>query len=245
MFPEITHEKSLNENLTIIASKLRLSTIDQAKDYLQEKGIDLSIATENRILTSASKLVDIVLNHWKAKLEIKEFEEYIVIGLDKSYLSHLIDNLIETFDRLNVRDELISLFEKKTKLIHAPSDTEEYLASIITEYINDFVSNFGFNFMKDDRIDEVIKIAKIFSQDLTLLIRDENENKQKILMDIYDKMDTVDNLPPPLINNFRLFVLKMKLAMLSNCGFVNYNVTENEKLKVLLEKVQEIDFNLN
>lgn len=245
MFPDISQEKSMNENLSVIANQLRLSSIDNAKEYLKEKGIDLKVATENRIFTSASKLVDMVMDHWKSNLDLKEFNNYIEEGLDKSFLNYLIANLLETFDRLNVRDELISLFEKKTKLIHAPSDTEEYLASIITEYINDFVSNFGFNFMKDDRIDEVTKIARIFNQDLSLLFRDSNENKQKVLVDIYDKMDTIHNLPPPLINNFRLFVLKMKLAMLSNCGFVNYNVEENEKLRLLLEKLKNMNFKLN
>jgi hypothetical protein len=170
---------------------------------------------------------------------------YIDLGLDKNALDQLITNLLETFQRLNVRNELIALFEQKTRLIHAPSDTEEYLASIITEYINDFVSNFGFNFMKDDRLEELLSIAQIYKQDMRLITRDSIEDKEDQLLLIYNKMDSVDNVSPPLRENFRLFILKMKLAMLSNCGFVTYDIEQNDSLKVLINQLNEIRFSLN
>ena len=245
MFPDISGEMTRDENLEIIANKLRLPSKDDAEVYLSEKGINLTAALENRVLTSASKLVDLVLTEWKSVLSLNQFEKYFKMGLDKNSLDQLLANLLETFDRLNVRDDLINLFEQKTRLIHAPSDTEEYLASIITEYVNDFVSNFGFNFMKDNRLDEVVSVAKIYQQDLSLITRENSKSKELLLLDIYNKMDSIDNVPPPLIENFRVFILKMKLAMLSNCGFVSYDLEQNEKLEQLLQRLNEIRFNLN
>ena len=245
MFPDISADFSYDENLRIIAKSLPQQTVEEAEKYLIEKGIDLNVALENRVLTSASKLVDLVLNEWKEILDLNRLERYVKMGLDKNTLDQLIINLQETFQRLNVRDELISLFEQKTRLIHAPSDTEEYLASIATEYINDFVSNFGFNFMKDDRMEEILAIAKEYNQDLSLITREHVTNKEEVLLNIYNKLDSIDNVAPPLVDNFRLFVLKMKLAMLSNCGFISYNVEQNKSLELLINNLDDVSFNLN
>lgn len=245
MFPEISGELSLESNLKVIANRLMLDSTEEAELYLADKGIDLTLALENRVLTSASKLVDIVLDEWQNVLNLNRLSHYIDLGLDKNALDQLITNLLETFQRLNVRNELIALFEQKTRLIHAPSDTEEYLASIITEYINDFVSNFGFNFMKDDRLEELLSIAQIYKQDMRLITRDSIEDKEDQLLLIYNKMDSVDNVSPPLRENFRLFILKMKLAMLSNCGFITYDIEQNDSLKVLINQLNEIRFSLN
>ena len=99
--------------------------------------------------------------------------------------------------------------------------------------------------MKDNRLDEVVSVAKIYQQDLSLITRENSKSKELLLLDIYNKMDSIDNVPPPLIENFRVFILKMKLAMLSNCGFVSYDLEQNEKLERLLQRLNEIRFNLN
>jgi hypothetical protein len=245
MFPEISGELSLESNLKIIANRLMLDSTSEAEAYLADKGIDLTLALENRVLTSASKLVDLILDEWRNVLNLNRLTHYVDLGLDKNALDQLIENMLETFQRLNVRNELINLFEQKTRLIHAPSDTEEYLASIITEYINDFVSNFGFNFMKDDRLEELLSIAQIYKQDMTLITRVSKEDKEAQLLEIYNKLDSIDNVSPPLRENFRLFILKMKLAMLSNCGFVTYDMQQNDSLKELIHQLNEIRFSLN
>ena len=167
------------------------------------------------------------------------------MGLEKNAMVLLIENLFETFQTLDIRNELIELFEQKTRLISAPSDTEEYLAAIITEFINDFISNFGFNFMKEERIQEVMKIAHDYNQDLGLITKEGTQDKAEVLLAIYDKMETRDALAPPLIENFQLFILKLKLAMLSNCGFANYNVASNSQLNEMIQKLNTFNFHLS
>ena len=245
MFPTISSENSSDLNLQIICNQLKLDSIESTEAYLKSKNIDLESALENRILTSASKLVDLILDHWKTKLDLEGFEYYFEMGLEKNAMVLLIENLFETFQTLDIRNELIELFEQKTRLISAPSDTEEYLAAIITEFINDFISNFGFNFMKEERIQEVMKIAHDYNQDLGLITKEGTQDKAEVLLAIYDKMETRDALAPPLIENFQLFILKLKLAMLSNCGFANYNVASNSQLNEMIQKLNTFNFHLS
>jgi hypothetical protein len=245
MFPSISIENTRETNLQIICDQLKLDSIEATEAYLRSKDIDLDTALENRVLTSASKLVDAILDHWKKRLDIEGFQNYFDMGLEKNAMVSLIENLLETFQTLDIRNELIELFEHKTRLISAPSDTEEYLAAIITEFINDFISNFGFNFMKEERIQEVMKIAHEYNQDLSLITREGKENKSAVLLDIYDKMETRDAVAPPLIENFQLFILKLKLAMLSNCGFANYNIASNNQLNEMIQQLESFNFHLS
>ena len=245
MFPTISIENSRDVNLQIICDQLKLENVDATEAYLKSKNIDLDSALENRVLTSASKLVDSILDHWRTKLDIEVFQIYFEMGLEKNAMVSLIENLFETFKTLDIRNDLIELFEQKTRLISAPSDTEEYLAAIITEFINDFISNFGFNFMKEERIQEVMKIANEYNQDISLFIKDGKQNKSDVLLAIYDKMETRDAVAPPLIENFQLFILKLKLAMLSNCGFANYNIASNNQLNEMIQNLDSFDFHLS
>jgi|GEM_PF-5195617 hypothetical protein len=245
LFPDISSSLSREENLRIICNQLQLDDIASTENYLKEKEIDLDIALENHIHTNATKLVDGVLTHWKEKLHIENFQTFINQGLEKSAMVALVDNLLETFEILGIRNELIELFEQKTKLINAPKDTEEYLSSLITAYINDFSANFGLNFMKPERVDEVLKIAEEFKIDLKLMNKKSHVEQQNTLLAIYDKMDSRDAVSPPLIDNFQLYVLKMKLAMISNCGFAEYNIDSNRSLSQIIEKMQQLEFRLS
>lgn len=245
MFPLISNDNTLEENLNIIKNQLHFDTTDEVKQYLVSKNIDLQLVLENRVLTSAARLVDSVIDSWRTRLELENFESYFQMGLDKNAMYLLVENLYLTFDSLGIRDELIQLFEQKTRLINAPSDTEEYLASIITEHINDFVSNFGFNFMKEDRINEIVKIAKAFNQNLNLLTREDIQDYNAELKNIYDKTDSLNDVDLPKSENFQLFTLKIKLAMLSNCGFAMQDENMNASLTKILGRLKMLKFELN
>jgi hypothetical protein len=244
LFSEISSELSREENLRIICHQLQLDSIEATEQYLIAHDIDLDLALENPIHTNATKLVDSVLDHWKEKLKIDNFGAYLNKGLEKSAMVALVENLMDTFEILGIRNELIELYEQKTKLLSAPKDTEEYLAAIITAFINDFTSNFGLNFMQAERVEEVLKIAEEYQIDLKLMARKNQTEQQVELLAIYDKMDSRDAVHPPLVDNFQRYILKMKLAMISNCGFAQYNIDTNRSLSKLIDELQQVEFKL-
>ena len=47
-----------------------------------------------------------------------------------------------------------------------------------------------------------------------------------------------------MIDNYGDFVTKIKLALLANCGFVNYDLEENAKLGKLLKDIDALNFKL-
>jgi hypothetical protein len=47
-----------------------------------------------------------------------------------------------------------------------------------------------------------------------------------------------------MINSYNRFLLKLTLAIHSNCGFVNYDVEANDQLSKLLEQMDVLNFNI-
>ncbi len=234
--------KTIDENKEILKSKLLFTESHQVDEWLEKEEINLEKVLQNIHITAASILVDGVIDIWKKGLDTEHFQEYAKKGLDLSVIKSINENLLQTFEIFEVRKELINLFEKKTRLLKVSNDTDEYLASIITSYINDFVSNFGFNFMKDERRDQVIELARSKNINIDSLMDTSRQISEQNLCDLFEEDDSSNTLiiTYPAINHYRSFVVKIQLILLSNCGFRKYNIEENKALEALIAKINTL-----
>lgn len=233
---------SLEENKTILQQKLMLSSPLEVDQWLENQGITLERVLQNVHITAASILVDGVIELWKERLDIHHFQEYADKGLDLSVIQSMNTNLLQTFDIFEVRKELIYLFEKKTRMLKVSNDTDEYLASIITSYINDFVSNYGFNFMKEERRQQILSLAQEKNINTKALLDKSLNVSEEHLCSLFEEDDSSNTLVVtyPAINHYRSFVTKIQLILLSNCGFRQYNVEENKKLASILDQLNSL-----
>ena len=236
----------LPENRDILKTRLSFTEDSELDSWLEKQGIDLEFVLRNVHISTASSLVDGVLNIWQEKLNIENFKHFSANGLDLSVVDLINSNLLETFEMFKVRNTLIHLFENKTRLIRLSSDTEEYLASIITSYINDFVSNFGFNFMSEDRKNQVISLASTYQEiELESLMIRSNEVSEYEISKLFDEDDSTNDLTItfPVVDHYKNFITKIQLILLSNCGFRNYDVEANSKLEKLISQISHLNFN--
>jgi hypothetical protein len=236
--------KSIEENEKMLMDKQNLHSPSELRDWLVAQNIDLADVLKNVHITAANTLVEGVIEIWKSKLDVENFKDYANEGLDMSAVRLISENLIQTFEIFGVRQELIHLFEKKTRLMRVSNDTDEYLASIITFYINDFVSNFGFNFMTEERSELVLELANSFNIDTSSLLTKSKNISDQELINLFEE-DSSSNLLPvtfPVVDHYKNFITKVQLILLSNCGFRKYNVEENNKLKELIDEMETLNF---
>ena len=57
--------------------------------------------------------------------------------------------------------------------------------------------------------------------------------------------ENIEKIYEPLIKNYNNWMNQIRVALISNCGFVNYDVKANNDLKVLLEEINQISFETN
>jgi len=243
--PNLNSNMNTEENLLVLKDDFKMNSLEEVTQYLEEHEIDIDKVLENKVITSATRLVDGVIELWSERVKIENFSSYTENGLKTNTLNTLVDNLIETFEILNVRNTLISLFERKTRMIDPGPNAIEYLAYVSSNYINEFVSNFGVSFMSEDRLAEIHEIGSEFKIDMGLLNANSKEPKAEELIDIFDAPASVEHQSIPLIENYSVFILKTRLALLSNCGFANYDVKSNDELSSIISNIESLQFNLD
>ena len=237
---------SMEENKVILQNELSLETIEDVDKWLVENNIDLNEVLKKVHISAASTLVDGVLDMWKANLNVERFKDLSAYGLDMNSVVLVNENLIQTFEIFQVREDLIRLFEKKTRLMRVSNDTDEYLASIICRYINDFVSNFGFNFMSEERLEQIMILAKENNIATDPLMLEHEPVTDSVIEHIFDEDDSSNTLPItyPVVDHYKSFITKISLILLSNCGFRTYDLEENEKLGNIIEEIDKLTFNI-
>ena len=185
---------------------------------------------------------------WKSEIKYDRFGELISAGLSRNTFDYIIDTIVTTIEHLNLEVFLTSNVEKKTQRLQMGRDAEEYLASLCANYINDFLINVGFNYMSNERLEELNKIAETYNINIKALTDSKPDPKNSELKDFFNTEKTSGVSAAAdftyMINSYNQFILKLKLAILSNCGFVNYDVQANNQLSSLLDKMDALHFNL-
>jgi len=247
-YPMLKAEYSKEKNLSLLRDQLLYDNDADVERFLEDSGIDINKLFGVKVNTSGSSLVSGLFEKWRAGIQYDRFLELVNAGLTRNTFDYLIDSLFTTIDHLNLQDFLITHVEKKTQRLQMSRDAEEFLASICANYINDFVVNFGFNYMSAERLDELKQIASSYNINLQSITEIRDLPNKSELMEFFNAEKPAEASVMAdftyMIGSYNQFLLKIKLAILSNCGFVNYDVQANNQLSKLLEKMDLLNFNI-
>lgn len=248
-FPDLNSDNTLERNMEILRENLGFESIDQAKHFLHEEQIDLAKVFSKTTVSSADVLVDGLFDLWQSQLVYESFQDLIAAGMSKSAFNDLSHIIIATMENLQLRNILLKLVEEKYHGFEISRESEEYLAALCANYINDFISNVGFNFMQNDMIAELAAVTPVLAKEILKLnsdnsISSKSELEKLFLENDMDNASAIAMTLNPMITSYNNFLLKLKMAVLCNCGFVNYDVRANARLKELIGSVEELSFNM-
>ena len=219
------------------------SSIQEVEEFLNTQGIDLDKALENKNKTTSEKLADIIIDHWKQKMSWENFQTFFQAGLTKSVFELYIENLFKTFSLLHLEDQLVELFRKKIHVVKYTRESEEYLASVSTALLNEFVTNFGYSFISVEKLNDIEELKGDFPIDFSILRSANTSVSEKELKDLFDGMgNKLNHNSSQLSDAFRQYIQKIKVVLLSNCGFVNFDIQSNDQLSELLGRLEQLNF---
>ena len=242
-YPMLSFEYSRMKNLEILKNELMFSSIQEVEEFLNTQGIDLDKALENKNKTTSEKLADIIIDHWKQKMSWENFQTFFQAGLTKSVFELYIENLFKTFSLLHLEDQLVELFRKKIHVVKYTRESEEYLASVSTALLNEFVTNFGYSFISVEKLNDIEELKGDFPIDFSILRSANTSVSEKELKDLFDGMgNKLNHNSSQLSDAFRQYIQKIKVVLLSNCGFVNFDIQSNDQLSELLGRLEQLNF---
>lgn len=248
-FPEIDPENSKEENLEIMKQILSFETAQEVEEFLIERKIDYDQVFSNQVKTTATKLLNGLFELWLVRFDFKFFTEFESQGLTRKAFEDLRESMLTTIDSMGLKEQLLSIIQNKTRNVQFGRSTEEYLSAVSTSFINDFVTNFGFSLVSSEKVSELELISEEYGFKAQGALKpDKTLVTDEVLMEVFDGLSNsganfLEDMRP-MIDNYGNYVTKIKLALLANCGFVNYNIEDNSKLGDLITKVDSLNFNL-
>ena len=145
----------------------------------------------------------------------------------------------------SLSETIQDILSPKFNRVRIDREDEIYFAAITTNMINEFIVNFGTNNFDEFTIsrlhDLLSEREKLLFNNLTS--PNVNPNNQE-LNDIFNANLLEGNKSfENYIENFEEWKLRMKLALLNNCGYIE-NEPNNKQVKNLLYSLENVAFNI-
>jgi hypothetical protein len=169
------------------------------------------------------------------------------MGISSNVIENLIAHYLTTFERFELKEKLISKFDKKVANYSLSRGHEEYLSEISTYILNDFIVNFGVRYLGKEELEEINSVAKQYDLDFSSILDfKEKKIEDNELKELFDQIsdnnfnDLLLSNWSPLLKIYNTWFAKLKISMLANCGFVNYDEIANNDLKVIISGLSSL-----
>ena len=234
-YPYLSDNNSLDENIEIIRKQEGLSNRKDVIEILASNGIDLSQFKKAEDVNELESLLEKIIKLWEEKVKLNP------IKMDNDLLNQILSDLLTTMKIQGLLEKIQDILSPKFNRVRIEKEDVTYFACITTNLINEFVTDFG-----TKNYDEVIvlKLQSILSESekeaFSKLITAKSLPTLEELNNIFNEnlLESNKNLKNYLIN-FHEWKLRMKIALLNNCGYVD-NEQHNKKVKELLLAIDNV-----
>ena len=72
-------------------------------------------------------------------------------SFDPIVMGYLVDNLIVTSDAIGLKDKMAESIAEYVNVVDIHTANESLLADILADYINEFILDFGFEYITDEK----------------------------------------------------------------------------------------------
>lgn len=238
-FPLLEEAENYEQAIEVIREGLWLPTVQDAERALEQYGVTKSELFSPRVTTytKAETYTELVLNHWIAQLENTEnFKEITSKNIALGNVEFITEHLKNILKKRNIRNKLILILNEVISQINVNRGTESFLAETFALIINELAYNFDMNFISDEERSEIKNMPqsiryfekRSLTDDATIASLFENEalDVNKISLEKYNR-----------------WLEFMRLSLLVNSGFVNYDEQANQELINLSNQYNELQLN--
>jgi hypothetical protein len=248
-FPELNDTYSTERNLEIIKNSLGISTIDEVVHILEEQGLEIDkLFPKKKKLSTIDTILDNIIDQWRLQVNDVSASTFKEMGFSADVIKIVREAYEHSFKFYDFTEFLRKVIKEKYQGISLDSEAEKYLAAVISQYFNEFIGQFGVNELQLEVFDNVKTLQPQLGTYIDQYLSDRSVPDEIILIDLFDKLGE-DALTAretnALVEGFNNYLNKFKVAMLSNCGFVQYDIDKNNELGLLIKSVKGYSFEIN
>lgn len=240
-YPELNKINSYEEAIDVLRKNLWLSSIEEVESFLKEKNIKKeSLFSNKNELTRAQFFTNLVIDYWSSK--ITSYGSYLGLkdsAFDKSFLDFLSNHLLAIIEKRGLKNKLELILNDIVSETNLNRGVEEFLAETFCLLINDFVNNFDLNYLTEEEISEI--------ENLKTAVNFKYYSKHQLVDSVSvdnlfdDKLFDNLNANSIVLEKYNKWIEFLRISLLVNCGFVNYDEVANNALKELVPKFKTIN----
>ncbi len=248
-FPDLDDHLSTEQNLGIIQNSLGLSSIDEVVHILEEQGLEIDkLFPKQKKTSSIDAILDGILSLWKSQVNEESADEFKKMGFSDDVIKIIREAYERSFEFNDFNSFLKGVIKEKYQGISLDNEAEKYLAAVIANYFNEFIGQFGLNDLELDVFDNVKTLQPQLGVYVEHYVADRVVPHEDVLVDLFDKLGdetlTTKDMNA-MIQGYNNYLNQFKIAMLSNCGFVHYDIEQNNELEQLITTARNFNFEIN
>lgn len=237
--------KSDDEKWERYMKEYKYSSKDKAIQSLEMKGIDWKQLFRGPTVKhkNSSVIANHLLDIWRKNISDVTFLNQFT-GPGKMYsecMEQLLKCIKETADSLKIADRIEEEISEYTDVLNVNNINEDLIADIVATKINDFVMNFGFNYLPEDKIELSKKIAADYElrcYKSILQKRVERYDEAAITQLLDSILADEKQLSPSFLTNYYNWIEYMYVAFITNIKIdKDFDIKANNKLKVILDEL--------
>jgi len=242
-YPELRNVNCYEEVIEILKQNLWLSSNEEVESFLLNKGIKKeNLFTKKETKSKAQFYTELLLNYWKTKINNPSNLEYFIAnGLSQNSTTFLGDHLTKIIEYRGLKDKLERILNDVVSETTTNRGVEEFLAETFSLLINEIVINFDINYFTAEELVEIenLKVNNNFKFYHKTIPIDQN-TIQDLFENNSHELSSVNRI---VLDKYNKWLELLRISLLVNCGFVNYDEQANNQLKELINEFK--NFNLN
>lgn len=234
-YPELKDVNSYDDAIEILKTNLWLSTKEEVETFLEIQGIDKNkLFTKKESKSKAEIYSDLIFNYWKSKITNQSnFNYFTSQGLTPSNINFLVDHLFSIIKNRKVENKIVKILNDVISETENNRGIEEFLAESFTLIINAIISKFDIDFFTKDEIEEIKKMPN-YRQFLNFQKLEETPSND--LSNLFEE-EAIINSEAIMLRKYNKWIEFLRISLLVNCGFVNYDEQANRELKEFIEQL--------
>jgi hypothetical protein len=238
--PELKNVSTLEEAIAILKKALWLSSDKDVLEILASNNINKDVFIKSATSkTRAQYYVDLLLDYWRnylEKNELEKFSYFITSGVSKESLHFLIEFYFRLVAQRGIKVKLEYIINDITSDTENNRGVEEFLAELFTIIINEIVFNFDNSYFTTDEINEINKLNYNFK-----FFNVQKENETNHIRSLFEDNKELADVNQVVLEKYNKWIETLRISLLINSGFVDYDEDANIQLKNLVSNFNTIE----
>jgi len=233
-YPELEQATTEEEVVEILKRQMWLTSKEEVAQQLA--AFDIQLSDLFKPIKSQSKAVyytQLMLDTWQTKISENPYTDFVQYHITKSNIDAITEHYKTIIKKRGIAEKLVKIFDNIVSEIKGIQGEEVFMAETFALLINDIVYNFDMQFITDNEVREIRELAMIKNNPHSYFMRT-NSTDDATIAALFDntKMD-VNTIA---LEKYNRWIELLRISLLINSGFVDYDEAENNALKLLLSQ---------